>query len=345
MEIPNITRIQDFDFYITGFSEFDNTESFFVFLALVYVITLLGNFALMAVIYLEQQLHTARYMAVFNLAVIDIIYNIMLIPKMIHDFLFKDTYVGFKACFTQIFFTIYMNGMESLTLSVMSYDRLLAVCYPLRYPSINTNTRMFIILVTSWIVLLCPVLYLVILTSKLDYCASKDIQSFYCELGPTLHLPCGDVSKEREIALIAVGFMLFGPLAFICITYIALITVVKKIANAEGQRKAFNTCASHLFLVLVFFVPVITTYMFCACDVPFTSRIRKIIIVLSNTLPPMLNPIIYSLKTEEITRARRATGRGPKPAGLTPLEEVVAKHISSLEVEGIPAGQDTIDRK
>nr|XP_014351306.1 PREDICTED: olfactory receptor 2A14-like [Latimeria chalumnae] len=134
----------------------------------------------------------------------------------------------------------------------------------------------------------------------LDYCASKVIHIFYCELGPTLHLACGDVSKERKAILIAVGFMLCGPLAFICTTYIALITAVKKIANAEGQRKAFNTCVSHLFLVLIFFVPVITSYLFCACDVPFTSRIRKIIIVLSNTLPPMLNPIIYSLKTEEI---------------------------------------------
>nr|XP_006008078.2 PREDICTED: olfactory receptor 13-like [Latimeria chalumnae] len=159
---------------------------------------------------------------------------------------------------------------------------------------------MLIILVTSWIAVLCPILYLVVSSSRLSYCASRDIPNFYCEHLPTFHLACGDISETKKTTSFITICILFGPLSFIFVSYIALIAAVIKIANAESQRKAFSTCISHLFLVLMFYIPVITTFMFCFVGTSFTNPSRKFGVLLCSTLPPMLNPIIYSLKTEEI---------------------------------------------
>nr|XP_014353393.1 PREDICTED: olfactory receptor 145-like [Latimeria chalumnae] len=145
-ESSNISIVQPSGFYLVGFTNLKNSEYLLVFLFLVYVITLLGNFTLMAVVCLQPQLHTPRYMAVFNLAVADVVYNTTLIPKALLAFLFNSNFIGFDACFTQMFFALYAVIMESLSLLIMAYDRFVAICFPLQYPSVNTSTKMFIIL-------------------------------------------------------------------------------------------------------------------------------------------------------------------------------------------------------
>ncbi|XP_064413128.1 olfactory receptor 52E4-like [Latimeria chalumnae] len=232
----NITIVKPSGFYLVGLTNMKSSEYLLVFLFLVYVITLLGNFTLMAVVYLHPQLHPPRYMTVFNLAVVDVLHNTTLIPKILQAFLFNSNYIEFNACLTQCFFAHYATAMESVSLVIMAYDRFVAICFPLRYPSINTNTKMFIIIASS----------------------------------------------------------------FIFLTYVTILVAVCNLNSTENRKKSVSTCITHLILVLIFYVPLMVNYMLVQLLVTYSDNVRTVIVVLSSTLPPMLNPIIYSLKTEEV---------------------------------------------
>ncbi|XP_064413118.1 olfactory receptor 6C4-like [Latimeria chalumnae] len=299
-EGSNITTVKPSGFYLVGLTNLKNSEYLLVFLFLVYVITLLGNFTLMTVVYLHPQLHTPRYMAVFNLAVVDVLHNTTIIPKMLQAFLFNSNYIGYDACFTQCFFAHYVGGIESISLVIMAYDRLVAICFPLRYPSINTNVNMLIIIGSCWLGLIIPLLYMVLLATKLSYCASLEIPSYFCGYGHVHRLACEDTSLHLRVAQVVSIVLLYVPLAFIFLTYVTILIVVANLDSTESRKKSISTCVTHLILVLIFYVPLMVNYMLVQLSVTYSGDIRNISVVLSSTLPPMLNPIIYSLKTEEV---------------------------------------------
>uniref|UniRef100_H3A6I7 Olfactory receptor n=2 Tax=Latimeria chalumnae TaxID=7897 RepID=H3A6I7_LATCH len=300
IERSNVTIMKPSGFYLVGFSNLKNSEYLVVFLFLVYVIILRGNFTLMAVVYLRPQLHTPRYMAVLNLAVVDVLYNTTIIPKLLQAFLFNSNFIGFYACFTQMFFAHYAAAMESASIVIMAYDRFVAICFPLRYPSVNTNTRMFIIITLCWFSLIIPLLYMVLLSAQLPFCSSLSIPNVFCGYGAMFRLACGDTSLHLRIVQAVTIALSYGPLAFIFLTYVIIVVTVINLDSAESKRKAISTCVAHLILVLIFYVPLMVNYMLTQLSFPYPYDIRNISIILGTTLPPMLNPIIYSLKTEEI---------------------------------------------
>uniref|UniRef100_H3AKA2 G-protein coupled receptors family 1 profile domain-containing protein n=1 Tax=Latimeria chalumnae TaxID=7897 RepID=H3AKA2_LATCH len=299
-EASNLTIVQPSGFYLVGLTNLKKSEYLLVFLFLVYVITLLGNFILMAVVYLHPQLHTPRYMTVFNLAVVDVLHSTVLIPKALQAFLFNSNYIGFNACFTQCFFAHYAGSIVSYSIVLMAYDRFVAICFPLRYPSINTNARMFIIIASCWILLIIPLLYMILSALKLSFCAAVEIPYFYCGFGPLFRLGCGDTREQLRVAQILTIGGLHCPLMFIALTYVAILVTVLKLDTAESRRKAISTCATHLILVLIAYVPKIVNYMMAQLSVTYSHAIQNIVLVFSLTLPVMFNPIIYSLKTEEV---------------------------------------------
>uniref|UniRef100_H3A6A6 Olfactory receptor n=1 Tax=Latimeria chalumnae TaxID=7897 RepID=H3A6A6_LATCH len=299
-EGSNISSVQPFCFYLIGFTNLKNSEYLLVFLLFIYGITLLGNFTLMAVVYLHPQLHTSRYMAVFNLAVVDVLQNTTLIPKALQAFLFNFNYIAFYACFIQSFFAQYFASMESLSLVIMAYDRFVAICFPLRYSSINTNKKMFIIIASCWLSLIIPVLYVVLLSAKLPFCKSSEIPSFFCDYRPILRLACGNILLNSRVIQIISIFLFYVPLAFIFLTYVAVFFAVIKLDSAESRKKPISTCVTHLILVLIFYVPLMVNSILSQLSLSYSYDARNISMVLAITLPPMLNPIIYSLNTEEV---------------------------------------------
>nr|XP_014353394.1 PREDICTED: olfactory receptor 51I1-like [Latimeria chalumnae] len=254
----------------------------------------------MAVVYLHPQLHTPRYMTVLNLAVVDVVYNTTLIPKALQAFLFNSNYIGFDACFTQCFFAHYTAAMESTSLVIIAYDRFVAICFPLRYPSINTNTKMFIIIASCWLGLILPFLFIILLSTRLPFCKSVEISSFFCDYGPTLRLTCADISLFNIGAQIISITFLYGPLAFILLTYVAVFTAIIKLVSAVSRRNPIRTCVTHIILVLIFYVPLMVNYMLTQLSFSNSYNIRSLSTALASTLPPMLNPIIYSFSTEEV---------------------------------------------
>ncbi|XP_064413119.1 olfactory receptor 52E8-like [Latimeria chalumnae] len=296
----NITIVKPSGFYLVGLTNMKNSEYLLVFLFLVYVITLLGNFTLMAVVYLHPQLHTPRYMTVFNLAVVDVLHNTTLIPKILQAFLFNSNYIEFNACLTQCFFAHYATTMESASLVIMAYDRFVAICFPLRYPSINTNTKMFIIIASCWLFLIIPFLYMVLLITHLSNYASVEIPDFMCTYGYLYRITCEDISLFLRVGQTVSITILYGPLAFIFLTYVTILVAVCNLNSTENRKKSVSTCITHLILVLIFYVPLMVNYMLVQLSVTYSDNVRTVTVVLSSTLPPMLNPIIYSLKTEEV---------------------------------------------
>ncbi|XP_038830102.1 odorant receptor 107-1 [Salvelinus namaycush] len=296
----NGTGSSDDGFYITAFHTLGNKNYLILALSIIYIITLMGNFVLLAVFIMNPSLQNPKYVAVCNLAVVDISLNSVIIPQMVPVFVFNLNYVSFGTCFSQMFFLHLFGDMESFSLALLAYDRVIAICFPLRYLTINTNLRMLLILLGIWTLAFLLEVYPVALASSLPYCASRVVQSCCCEHGPVYRLACSDISFNRKLATAKTLAVLLGPLSFIIFTYAVVVVAVLKFASTTQRWKAFHTCLTHLLLVLVYYLPVILAYVLGNLRLVQSSDLLTAILTVSVTLPPMLNPIIYSLKTEEL---------------------------------------------
>ncbi|XP_035291142.1 olfactory receptor 51A7-like [Anguilla anguilla] len=297
----NATIVRPEYFFISGFSGIPHTKYYYVFLCFVYALSVLGNTFVMFVIYSDHCLHSPKYIAVFNLAVSDMCASTALVPPLIDTFLFKSQLISFEACLTNMFFVYWFLFMQSFTLTVMSYDRCVAICFPLRYNEIVTNKSMLVITAITWSFAALSVLIAVGFISRLSYCKSTVINSYFCDHGPTYRLACNDNTPSDVLSWTLPAMMLWLPLIFITGTYICIARALLKIATASERLKAMKTCTSHLILVGVYYFPVCIIYGAIGSFVHHNVRI--ISTSLAMVLPPMLNPIIYSLKTEEFTES------------------------------------------
>ncbi|MBN3308626.1 O51E2 protein, partial [Amia calva] len=297
---PNAAFVRPQFFYINGFSNIPHVKYYYIFLCFVYAVTVFANFFIIFIIYTERCLHTPKYVAVFNLAVIDISESTALIPKLIHTFLFDSQFIAYEACLANMFFT----SMQSLTLVVLAYDRFVAICFPLRYHIIMTNTSMLVIIACVWVFTATLILTLVLLITRLSFCRSIVIESYFCDHGPMNRIVCNDNFPNSLHAKICTAVFTFIPFSLIVLSYVCILSALLKIASGEERLKAMKTCTSHLMLVIVFYLPFFIAYIAAFMSI-FNSNIRIICSSLSSTIPPMLNPIIYTLKTEEIIGAIR----------------------------------------
>ncbi|XP_029106717.1 olfactory receptor 10G3-like [Scleropages formosus] len=297
-DLSNFTR--PVGFYIRGFYALKNSEYYFIFLAVIYVFTLAANLTLMVIIWFSEVLHTPKYMAVFSLAVVDVSLSSALIPKAVNMYLFDSKFIYFNACLAQMFFVDFFASMEAFCLCVLAYDRLIAICFPLRSHTINTNRKMMLVIMVSWSIPLIIDVVMVALIPPLPYCKSTIVNSFFCDHGPVFKIACGDYSPNWFMASFTTVALYFAPFGFIALTYVCIIYAILNIASSESRWKAFKTCTSHLVLVALFFVPFFVTYILAWVNVNIDTDTRIINTSLSASIPPLLNPIIYSLKTEEI---------------------------------------------
>ncbi|XP_066556381.1 olfactory receptor 1E16-like [Amia ocellicauda] len=296
---PNATFVRPLFFYINGFSNIPHVKYYYIFLCCVYAVTVLGNSFIMFIIYLEHSLHTAKYIVVFHLAVVDICGSTSLIPKLIHTFLFDSQFITYEACLANMFFVIFFSSLQSLTLLVLAYDRFVAICFPLKYHIIIRNNNMMVIIAVIWTFTSAVMLILVGLIMRLSFCKSTVVDSYFCDHGPVYRLACNDNYPNNIMATICMTIILLAPLALILLSYSCIIFALLKTASMEGCLKAMKTCTSHLILVAVFYLPVSATYI-TAMTSNLHPNARIINTSLSSAIPPMLNPIIYTFKTGEI---------------------------------------------
>ncbi|XP_064205616.1 olfactory receptor 1E16-like [Anguilla rostrata] len=296
----NATIVRPEFFFISGFAGISHANYYYVFLCFVYALSLLGNAFVMFVIYTDHRLHTPKYIVVFNLAVSDLCGSTALVPQMIDTSLFKSHLISYEACLTNSFFVFAFIAMQSFTLTVLSYDRFVAICYPLRYNEIVTSKSVLVITAIIWMFSGFANLIPVIFISRVSFCKSIVVNSYFCDLGPIHLLACDDDTPRAVMTWTHPVIILWFPVLFITGTYICIARALFKISEASERLKAMKTCSSHLILVSVFYLPICITY---AMGSAIQLNARIVNMSLTTVLPSMLNPIIYSLKTEEFTES------------------------------------------
>uniref|UniRef100_A0AAR2JVU7 G-protein coupled receptors family 1 profile domain-containing protein n=1 Tax=Pygocentrus nattereri TaxID=42514 RepID=A0AAR2JVU7_PYGNA len=298
----NATFIRPSTFYISGLYNMPHSKYYYMFLCFVYVVTVLGNSFIMGTIYLARSLHTAKYIAVFNLALSDLCGNSALIPKYADMFLLENQYISYENCLTSMFFVFLFISQQSFTLLALSFDRVIAICFPLMYHAIVTKTTMTLIIGVMWLFSVLITTILVSLVTRLSFCETTTVGSYFCDHGPVVKLSCNDNTSNYMIADTYIVLVLCIPLGLIAISYVCIGIALLKISHGVDRMKAMKTCTSHLILVAMFYVPIFSIYMLTlTTSVQINMRILNS--VLAQAIPPMLNPIIYTLKTEEVLQS------------------------------------------
>ncbi|XP_045649564.1 olfactory receptor 13 [Ursus americanus] len=269
--------------------------------SLFFVFTLLGNGLILGLISLDSRLHTPMYFFLSHLAIVDIAYACNTVPQMLVNLLNPDKPISFAGCLTQTFLFLTFAVTECLLLVVMSYDRYVAICHPLRY-SVVMSWRVCVTLVlTSWTTgVLLSLIHLMLLL-PLPFCRFQKINHFFCEIMAVLKLVCADRHINEIVVLAGAVSVLVGPLSSIVISYMCILSAILRIQSGEGQRKAFSTCSSHLCVVGLFYGTAIITYVGPRYGNP--KEQKKYLLLFHSLFNPMLNPLIYSLRNLEVKNA------------------------------------------
>ncbi|XP_015271174.1 PREDICTED: olfactory receptor 6Y1-like [Gekko japonicus] len=277
----------------------------FVLFLLAYLLTLTENFIIILVIRLNSNLHKPMYFFLCNLSFLEIWYVTIIVPKMLADFLTQDKYISFQGCLTQLYFFVTFVCSEYILLAVMAYDRYLAICNPLRYPSIMSNTFCAQLSAGCWTCGLITSAIKLTFIGQLKYCGTDKINHYFCDISPLLNVSCTDSSLAELVDFILALMVIMVPLCIVVMSYIYIISTVLKIPSAQGRKKAFSTCSSHLTVVVLFYSTTLFTYARPKAMYAYNSN--KWVSVLYTVVVPLLNPLIYCLRNKEVKDALRKT--------------------------------------
>ncbi|XP_055053742.2 olfactory receptor 52E4-like [Misgurnus anguillicaudatus] len=295
----NVSIVRPEYFFIAGLTGVPYSHYYYIFLFCTYIIAVIGNCTVLFIIAFDRSLHSPKYIGVFNLALADFGETNALIPNMMRTFLFESQYISYNACLANMFFVFFFSTMQCSTLVVLAYDRFVAICLPLRYNTIVTNTVMSLICSAIWAFNGFNVGTAVLLINRLSFCKSNVVPSYFCDHGPVYKLACNDRSINAVLAVFNICLYLIAPLILIVLSYLGIFLALSKITTWEGRLKALKTCVSHLLLVTSLFLPIICIYLI-ASTTYLSPNSRIISASLAYATPPMLNPIIYVLNTAEI---------------------------------------------
>ncbi|KAG8565844.1 hypothetical protein GDO81_012992 [Engystomops pustulosus] len=296
----NQTRL--IEFILLGFG---NLHSFgillFILFLIIFLITVIGNLLIIILFSTNVQLQSPMYYFLCHLSVSDFVISSTIVPNMLVAILLGRQLITFVGCITQLYFYSVTIDTECFLLSVMSYDRYLAICNPLRYHVIMDFKQQINLSLWPWILSLTLGIVGVLPISNFNYCHENIIDSFYCEVFPLQQLSCSDTSLTELEALVFSVPLFILPCGFIIVTYVYIFHTIAKIPSTTGKHKAFSTCSSHLIVVGTFFGTLIVKYMIPSKGA--SILMNKIISSLHTVFTPLFNPIIYSLRNQDIKMA------------------------------------------
>lgn len=296
------------EFILLGFGELYHLQIFlFIVFLVIFISTMGANFLTVIVIVLDQSLHTPMYFFLGNLACLEMIYSSAILPRMITALITGDNTISVKGCMTQFYFGSFLVCTECYLLSVMSYDRFLAVCKPLHYATLMNSKVCIQLAAGSWLNSILAITLYLGLILQLQFCGQNEIDHFFCEALPLLKLSCSDTFLVKLVTFTVVFIITFPPFVSTLISYIYIIAAILKIPSTTGRQKAFSTCSSHLIVVSIFYGAIVIVYL-----IPKTEEVRdfnKIFSLLYTVLPPLLNPLIYSLRNKDVKDALRKVSR------------------------------------
>ncbi|KAJ7313091.1 hypothetical protein JRQ81_004360 [Phrynocephalus forsythii] len=286
-------------FVLTGLTTSHNTElALFVFFAVVYALILVGNVLIMVTIVYDKTLHTPMYFFLSNLSFIDVCHSSVVVPKMLSDFLTETKTISFGDCIAQMFFLHLFACTEILLLTIMAYDRYAAICHPFHYTAIMSWQACLRWAVAMWSGGLLHSIALTALTLNVPYCGPNTIDNFFCDVPLVIKLACANTYVFEVLIVSSSGVISLVCFIVLVVSY-AVILISLRQHFSEGRRKALSTCAAHLTVVIFFLGHCIFIYLRPAKSL----SADKVVSIFFTAITPLLNPVIYTLRNEEMLNA------------------------------------------
>ncbi|XP_066485671.1 olfactory receptor 12D1-like [Tiliqua scincoides] len=301
--MDNQTKVHNF--ILLGLtSDHRQQHVLFTLFLFLYMACLLGNGAILTVVIAEPRLHTPMYFFLGNLSFLDICCSTVTVPKMLLGFLMEHQTISFIGCLTQLHFFHFLGSSEGMLLGVMAFDRYVAICNPLRYTVIMSKWACLTLAMFTWSAGFFHALMHTVVTSQLWFCGPNHVLHFFCDIKPLLKLSCSSTVLNLTLLNVVTSCIALGSFFLTLLSYLYIIFFLFfKVQTWQSRWKAFSTCASHLTVVALLYIPVISNYMLASAG-DSTER-EMIITLLYSIITPVLNPLIYTLRNQEVKSALR----------------------------------------
>ncbi|XP_009669163.2 olfactory receptor 52K2-like [Struthio camelus] len=301
MSAPNQSNTSSLPFLLMGIP---GLESLHIWISIpfcfMYIMTLLGNSTILLTVRLEESLHEPMYYFMSMLAAIDLVFSTAVVPKMLCVFWLDAREIAFEGCFIQMFFIHTFTAVESGVLLAMSFDRYIAICNPLRYTTILTSSRTMQVGLLSLARGVAVMIPLMCLLTSLPYCKTRVIPHSYCEHMAMVELACADPSVSNLYSIIVATLLVGSDSIFITFSYGMILRSVLRLPSREARLKAFSTCGSHVFIILLFYIGGLLSMYLQMFSLGLAPHTQVLVADFYLTVPPMLNPLIYGMKTKQI---------------------------------------------
>ncbi|XP_048201254.1 olfactory receptor 2AE1 [Perognathus longimembris pacificus] len=292
------------DFILEGLLD-DSFAHLFLFslILAVFLIAVGGNSLTILLICADGRLHTPMYLLLSQLSLMDLMHVSSTIPKMAANYLSGKKSISFVGCGTQHFFYLWMGSAECLLLTLMSYDRYVAICHPLRYTVLMSRRVVLMMAALSWLGGSVNSLIHTVVLMRFPFCGAREIQHFYCEYPAVVKLVCADITAYESTVYTSSLVLLLVPILLVSASYASILHSVARMRSAGRKRLAFATCSSHLTVVALFFGACIFSYMRPRSQ--HTALQDKVGSVFYSIITPTLNPLIYTLRNKDVAKALR----------------------------------------
>ncbi|XP_069352773.1 olfactory receptor 7D4-like [Eulemur rufifrons] len=300
MEAKNYTEFSEF--FLLGLSEDPEMQPilFGLFLSM-YLVTVLGNLLIILVVSSDAHLHTPMYFFLSNLSFVDICFTSTTIPKMTVNILTHSRVISYGGCLTQMSLALLFVCVDDMLLTVMAYDRFVAICHPLHYTVIMKPRHCALLVLMSWFVISLATLVHLLLTMRLTFSLGTEIPHFFCDLPQLLKVASSDTFINNICLHVSTVLLGVFPVTGILFSYSKIVSSLMSMSSTAGKNKAFSTCGSHLCVVCLFYGTGVGVYLSSA--VTPSSRGSSIASVMYTVVTPLLNPFVYSLRNKDVKGA------------------------------------------
>ncbi|XP_038184179.1 olfactory receptor 2AK2-like [Arvicola amphibius] len=290
------------DFILVGLFQYGQMDApLFTVIAILFAVALIGNITLVLLIRLDRRLHTPMYFLLSQLSIIDMMYISTTVPKMAANFVSGTKTISYLGCEIQAFMFMILAASEALLLGFMSYDRYIAICWPLHYPVLMSRKICCSMVSCAWSSSSFNALVHVLYAFQLPFCGSRIVNHFFCELPSLLPLVCEDTSQYEQAILMCSLVVLLLPFLAILASYARVLVVVFQMRSGKGQSRALSTCSSHLTVASMFYATGLSTYT--QPNSLHSPERNRVLAVFYSIVTPVLNPFIYSLRNKEVMGA------------------------------------------
>ncbi|XP_072006414.1 olfactory receptor 6F1-like [Engystomops pustulosus] len=297
MDETNQTIITEF--LLLGFGNLHQFKILvFTLFLMIHIMALTANFLVIVLVGVSRSLHSPMYFFLSQLSLCEILFTSNIVPTMLWLILVGGGMVSVTRCISQFYLLGVPTIAQCLLLAVMSFDRHVAICRPLHYTTIMTFTHQLQMVASCWMLGFTLAFFIFIFLSKLYFCGPNIINHFYCDVAPLLRLSCSSTSSVELVTGVVAFPVILSPFMFIVGTYISIIRTILKIPSSTGRHKAFSTCSSHLIIVCMYYGTLSSIYIFPPRD--DSVDVNKSLSVLYTLVTPLFNPLIYSLRNQDI---------------------------------------------